>query len=340
MQDAFRRQAQFLRTTKPLARDEERDLIATAQSAENRADRDAAAQRIVLAHMPLATKLSWQAAKGNPDSFEDYLNVAVIGMYRAIGGFDLSYPVRFSTYSQNWISEGIKNYRHDELHILDIPGGQRPQKIMRHMLELQKKPEFAGDKPDYEKMTQIIAARTGYDIDNIKNYLEALAPSVSMDAPVPGIEDATIGQNIPSKELRADEILEQDGERAHYRAMIGRALDRAGLSDREKQVVLGRRMVEDGDDVPTLEDFSVRFSVSRERVRQIEVKGMDKLRDAFRKMGVGSLAELAGMTLPAALPAAIEADTTAPVPALAEQVAAKLAAERAPKVSRRVAAPV
>ncbi len=340
MQDVFRRQAQFLRTIKPLEREEERALIATAQSAENKGARDTAAQRIVLAHMPLATRMSWKAAKGNHDSFEDYLNVSVIAMYHAIEKFDLTFESRFSTYSSRWIDEAIKGYRHDELHILNVPGGQRPQKIMRHMLELQKTQEFGGSRSDHEKMTRVIAQRTGFEVDSVKNYIAAMAPAISLETPIPGIEDGTLGQTIPSNEPGADELIEKEGENAHFKAMLSRALDKAGLNDREKEIVLGRRMVPDGDDVPTLDAFSLRYNLSRERVRQIEAKGMDKLRAVFTRMGIGSMEQLVSMSLPPAAEPAHEEGTHDKTPSLAAQVSEKLAAEKRARVPRRLSAPV
>jgi len=139
-----------------------------------------------------------------------------------------------------------------------------------------------------EQVTKI-AVRLGVPEEEVVNMNRRLAaPDSSLNAAVKAEGDMEwqdwLVDDTPNQEARLGETQEL-GQRKH---MLAQALK--ALTDRERHIIVERRLV---DEPKTLEDLSAKYGISRERVRQIEVRAFDKLQKAMKNMVVDAAADSA-----------------------------------------------
>ncbi len=258
-----------------LERDEERAL---AESWRNRGD-EHALHELAAAHMRLVIALAARFRHyGLP--IADLIQEGHVGLLEAAARFEPERDVRFSTYATWWIRASIQDYILRNWSIVRGGTSSAQKALFFNLRRLRAKLSREGGPESNASMFQTIALAIGVspaDVELMDTRLSG--PDVSLNAPVADTDSS--GQTerveflVDDKPLPDETVGEQiDGDRriVWLREALG------VLTERELKIVRERRLAEDA---ATLEALGSRLGISKERVRQIENRAMEKLRRAL-----------------------------------------------------------
>ncbi|MFV0279581.1 MAG: RNA polymerase factor sigma-32 [Rhodoblastus sp.] len=257
-----------------LERDEEHQLAVRWRDFR---DQDALDQ-LSASHMRLVIALAARFRNyGLP--IADVIQEGHVGLLEAAARFDPDREVRFSTYATWWIRAAIQDYILRNWSI--VRGGtSSTQKSLFFNLRRLRAQMASGGAPD----TTTLYARIGKAIGVSSGDVELMnarfsGPDVSLNGPVGGedsYDSAERGDFLVDDRPLQDEIVGEDIDSQRRHIMLNDAL--LQLSERELRIVRERRLTEDAS---TLEELGAKLGISKERVRQIEARALEKLRKAL-----------------------------------------------------------
>ncbi|KZY53041.1 MULTISPECIES: RNA polymerase sigma factor RpoH [Sulfitobacter] len=262
----------------PLLEPEEEYMLAKRWVEEQDTE---AAHKMVTSHLRLAAKIAMgYRGYGLPQS--EVISEANVGLMQAVKRFDPEKGFRLATYAMWWIRASIQEYilRSWSLVKLGTTSGQK--KLFFNLRKAKNKIGALEEGDLRPENVKEIATQLGVTEDEV----------VSMNRRMSGGDaslNATVGSEgegtMQWQDWLEDEDADQAGDYAERdeletrREMLAEALD--VLNEREKDILTQRRL---SDETVTLEDLSAQYDVSRERIRQIEVRAFEKLQKRMRDL--------------------------------------------------------
>ena len=274
----------------PMLEPEEEFMLAKRWQEHEDSD---AAHKLVTSHLRLVTRIA-MGYRGYGLPIGEVISEGNVGLMQAVKRFEPEKGFRLATYAMWWIRASIQEYilRSWSLVKMGTTAAQKKLFFNLRRMKGQIKALEEGDlRPDQVKK---IATTLGVPEDDVISMNRRLGGDASLNAPVRA--DAEGGgewqdwlvDDAPDQEER----LVESEELSQRRAYLAKAM--ATLNDRERRIFEARRLAEDP---ATLEDLSEEFGVSRERIRQIEVRAFEKVQAEVQKAARRDEAGVAAPTL-------------------------------------------
>ncbi|MGJ7039038.1 RNA polymerase sigma factor RpoH [Shinella sp. BE166] len=238
-----------------------------------------AAHELVTSHLRLVAKIA-MGYRGYGLPIGEVVSEGNVGLMQAVKKFDPERGFRLATYAMWWIKASIQEYILRSWSLVKMGTTANQKRLFFNLRRMKSKIQAINDgdlKPDQVKE---IATKLKVSEDEVVSMNQRLTGDASLNAPIKAGEGES-GQwqdwLVDDHDSQEQTLIEQD-ELDTRRAMLARAM--GVLNDRERRIFEARRLAEDP---VTLEELSSEFDISRERVRQIEVRAFEKVQEAVQK---------------------------------------------------------
>ena len=239
-------------------------------------DREAA-HKLVTSHLRLVAKIA-MGYRGYGLPISEVVSEGNVGLMQAVKRFDPDKGFRLATYAMWWIKASIQEYILRSWSLVKM-GTTANQKKLFFNLRKAKGQISALDEGDLRpEQVQQIATRLGVTNQDVVDMNRRLGGDVSLNAPLREEGEGEWQDWLVDDSASQETVLANSEEGSNRLAALRDAL--GVLNPRERRIFEARRLA---DDPITLEDLSGEFGVSRERVRQIEVRAFEKIQDAVRR---------------------------------------------------------
>ena len=236
-----------------------------------------AAHKLVTSHLRLVAKIA-MGYRGYGLPVGELISEGNVGMMQAVKRFDPDRGFRLATYAMWWIRAAIQEYILHSWSLVKM-GTTAAQKKLFFNLRRLKGQMAALEEGDLkpEQVAKIARTLDVPEADVISMNRRLASPDHSLNAPVRADSEGEWQDWLVDEQESQEAELAERQDLSNRRALLGEALKT--LNERERHILIERRLRENPT---TLEDLSVHYKVSRERVRQIEVRAFEKLQKSMK----------------------------------------------------------
>ena len=247
-----------------------------AKSWREHGDRDAA-HRLVTSHLRLVAKIA-MGYRGYGLPISEIVSEGNVGLMQAVKRFEPEKGFRLATYAMWWIKASIQEYILRSWSLVKMGTTANQKKLFFNLRKAKSKISALEEGDMRPDQVKLIAKRLGVPEQDVIEMNRRLGGDASLNAPIR--EDGDAGEwqdwlvdDTVSQESRL--VAEEQADNRHKALRDAMSV----LNDRERRIFEARRLA---DDPITLEDLAEEFGVSRERVRQIEVRAFEKVQKAVK----------------------------------------------------------
>ncbi len=238
-----------------------------------------AAQQLVTSHLRLVARIA-MGYRGYGLPIGEVISEGNVGLMQAVKRFDPDRGFRLATYAMWWIRASIQEYILRSWSLVKMGTTAAQKKLFFNLRRVKGQLQALEDGDLKPEHVEKIATKLGVSEDDVISMNRRLGGDSSLNSPLKtdseggGEWQDWLVDDEPNQEVQfaENEELEQ------RRALLSDAMD--DLNDRERRIFQARRLSED---TVTLEELSTEFGVSRERIRQIEVRAFEKVQKAVQK---------------------------------------------------------
>jgi len=247
-----------------------------AQRYREHEDRDAA-HRLVTSHLRLVAKIA-MGYRGYGLPIAEVVSEGNVGLMQAVKRFEPEKGFRLATYAMWWIKASIQEYILRSWSLVKMGTTANQKKLFFNLRKAKSKISALEDGDLRPDQVAIIAKRLGVTAQDVIDMNRRLGGDASLNAPIRDDGDPGEWQDwLVDTSPNAEAMLAESEEFDHRRDALVSAMK--VLNVREKRIFEARRLAEEP---MTLEDLATEFGVSRERVRQIEVRAFEKVQAAAK----------------------------------------------------------
>jgi RNA polymerase sigma-32 factor len=247
-----------------------------AKSWREHGDRTAA-HRLVTSHLRLVAKIA-MGYRGYGLPIAEVISEGNVGLMQAVKRFEPEKGFRLATYAMWWIKASIQEYILRSWSLVKMGTTANQKKLFFNLRKAKSKISALEEGDMRPDQVKLIAKRLGVTEQDVIDMNRRLGGDASLNAPIRDDGDSGEWQDwLVSDAPSAERVMVENQELDNRRKALGEAL--SVLNERERRIFEARRLA---DDPITLEDLASEFGVSRERVRQIEVRAFEKVQKAVR----------------------------------------------------------
>ncbi|MBT6442937.1 MAG: RNA polymerase sigma factor RpoH [Alphaproteobacteria bacterium] len=236
-----------------------------------------AAHKMVTSHLRLVAKIA-MGYRGYGLPVGDLISEGNVGLMQAVKRFDPDRGFRLSTYAMWWIKASIHEYILHSWSLVKIGTTAAQKKLFFNLRKIKGRIKAIDDGDlNPEQIEHIAQALNVSERDVVSMNRRMLGPDHSLNAPVREEGGGEWQDWLTATEDSQETTVIANDELSHRQSLLAAALPQ--LNERERHILEERRLK---DDPSTLEDLSNVYGISRERVRQIEVRAFEKLQKAMQ----------------------------------------------------------
>ena len=236
-----------------------------------------AAHRLVTSHLRLVAKIA-MGYRGYGLPIGEVISEGNVGLMQAVKKFEPDKGFRLATYAMWWIRASIQEYILRSWSLVKMGTTAAQKKLFFNLRKVKSQISAIEEGDLHPDQVGIIATKLGVTNDDVISMNRRLSgPDSSLNSPLRSDsesewQDWLVDDKAPSQET----VVADTEEHTQRMGLLGDAMK--GLSERERHILTERRLK---DNPTTLEDLAGEYGVSRERVRQIEVRAFEKLQKAM-----------------------------------------------------------
>ncbi len=267
------RYLQEIRKFPMLAPEEELELSRRWRDAEDQS----AAHKLVTSHLRLVAKIA-MGYRGYGLPVGELISEGNVGMMQAVKRFDPDRGFRLATYAMWWIRAAIQEYILHSWSLVKMGTTAAQKKLFFNLRRLKGQMQAIEDGDlQPEQVAKIARMLAVPEQDVVSMNRRLAAPDNSLNAPVRSDSEGEWQDWLIDDAESQEAVLADQQEFSGRKALLNGAL--RTLNERERHILIERRLK---DNPTTLEELSQQYNISRERVRQIEVRAFEKLQKAMK----------------------------------------------------------
>ncbi len=244
----------------------------------------AAAHKLITSHLRLVAKIA-MGYRGYGLPIGEVISEGNVGLMQAVKKFEPDKGFRLATYAMWWIKASIQEFVLRSWSLVKMGTTANQKKLFFNLRKVKGQIQALEEGDLRPDQVELIAKRLGVTEEDVVSMNRRLAGDSSLNSQIRADSDGEWQDWLVDDTSSQEDVLVESQEASLRRGLLTEALGK--LTDRERRVFEARRLQ---DESATLQDLSQEFGVSRERIRQIEVRAFEKVQKAVKNAAQKALA--------------------------------------------------